>query len=229
MQWYQIAEDVAVMQRPLRAFGIDFGRNVTLLRLKDGRLVIHSTAPFLETDVAAIARFGKPSWLVEATRMHDTFAEQARAAFPDLPYLVPAGFAKASGVPTKPLLPSPPDWSGEIDVLPIAGLRALEEHAFYHRRSRTLVVADLLFQFPADTKGWPRTFVRCVMRLPHLRGMSAFFRMMIRDRKKFEASMKTLLQWDFTQIVLAHREPVREEARAMLEQALGDWGFSVGG
>lgn len=228
MQWYQIAEDVAVMRRPLRAFGIDFGRNVTLLRLKDGRLVIHSTAPFFEPDVAAIRRFGKPSWLVEATRMHDTFAEQARAAFPDIPYLAPIGF-KANGVATKPLIPAPSDWSGEIDVLPIAGLRSLEEHAFYHRRSRTLVVADLLFQFPADTKGWPRTFVRYVMRLPHLRGTSVFFRMMIRDRKKFEASMKTLLQWDFAQIVLAHREPVREDARIMIEEALHDWGFSIGG
>lgn len=42
MQWRQIAADVAVLRFPLRALGIDFGRNVTLLRLRDGRLVIHS-------------------------------------------------------------------------------------------------------------------------------------------------------------------------------------------
>ncbi len=45
-EWRQIADDVVVMSFPLRAFGIDFRRNVTLLRLPDGRVMIHSTAPF---------------------------------------------------------------------------------------------------------------------------------------------------------------------------------------
>lgn len=206
-------------------FGINFGRNVTLLRLTDGQLVIHSTAPFTAEDVEAIGQFGKPSCLVEATRLHDTFARKAQAAFPDIPYLAPAGFGKASGVATQPLVPPPAEWLGEIDVLPIAGLRWIDEHAFYHRHSRTLVVADLLFQFPAESKGWPRFFARHVMRLARLRGISAFFRCMIRDRKAFEGSMKTLLEWDFTQIVLAHREPILQEAKPAMRQALRDWGL----
>lgn len=117
MRWYQIATDVAVMQFPLRALEIDFGRNVTLLRLRDGRLAIHSTAPFTPEDAAAIRRFGEASWLVEATLMHETFAREARAAFPGLPYLAPDGFGKTSGVATEPLQPPPFDWAGEIDVL----------------------------------------------------------------------------------------------------------------
>ncbi len=101
MEWREIAPGVAVMQYPLRAFGIDFRRCVTLLRLADGRVVIHSSAPFTAEDVAAIRRFGVPSWLVEATLMHDTFARRVRAVFPDIPYLAPDGFAKLSGVPTR--------------------------------------------------------------------------------------------------------------------------------
>ena len=97
MQWRQIAGGVAVMQYPLRAFGIDFRRYVTLLRLSDGRLVIHSTAPFTPEDVAAIRRFGKPCWLVEATLMHDTFARQ-RAAFFLKSVFVPSDPAKIGGV-----------------------------------------------------------------------------------------------------------------------------------
>ena len=64
MEWREIAPGVVVMQYPLRAFGINFGRCVTLLPLDDGRLVIHSSAPFTAEDVAAIRRFGVPSWLV---------------------------------------------------------------------------------------------------------------------------------------------------------------------
>jgi hypothetical protein len=74
--WRQIADDVMVMSFPLRAFGIDLRRNATLLRLADGRVVIHSTASFTQNDVAAIRRFGEPAWLVDATLLHDTFAKK---------------------------------------------------------------------------------------------------------------------------------------------------------
>lgn len=99
MEWRQISDDVVLMSFPWRALGIDFKRNVTLLRLSDRRLVIHSTAPFAEEDVAAIRDFGNPAWLVDATLMHDTFAKDGRAALPGVPYLAPDGFAKISGIP----------------------------------------------------------------------------------------------------------------------------------
>src|SRR5687768_11709854 len=92
----QLADDVVVMSFPLRFFGIDFGRNVTLLRLGDGRVVIHSTAPFTERDVAAIRAFGEPAWLVDATLLHETFAKEGRAVLPGLPYLAPNGFKEIS-------------------------------------------------------------------------------------------------------------------------------------
>lgn len=229
MQWRQIAEDVALMRFPLLGFGIDFGRNVTLLRLADGRLIIHSTAPFTPDDVAAIRRFGKPSWLVDATLMHDTFARQARAAFPELPYLVPGDLAKISRVPIQPLDPPPSDWANQIEVLKIEGLRKINEYAFFHRASRTLVLADLMFHFPADSRGWPRFFAQRIMRLPQLLGISAFFRLMIRDQEAFACSMRTLLEWDFGQIVVGHGEPIQGEARSIFEQALRDRGLALDG
>ena len=110
--------------------------------LRDGRLVIHSTAPFQPEDVSAIGRFGQPGWLVEATLMHDTFARAGREAFPKLPYLAPAGFAQATGLTTRPLLPPPDEWKNEIDLLEIEGLRWPNEHVFFHRASRTAIVGD---------------------------------------------------------------------------------------
>jgi hypothetical protein len=223
MTWRQITDDVVVMSFPWRVLGIDFERNVTLLRLSDGRVVIHSTAPFTAEDIVAIRHFGEPAWLVDATLMHDTFAKHGHAAFPDLPYLAPNGFTKASGITTEPLDPPPSDWQGEIDVLKLDGNR-MNEHVFFHRRSATLVVADLFFSFPSETRGWARFFVRHITRLPRLFGISVFFRRTINDRHAFERSMKTLLQWNFERIVVAHREPIEKEARAAAERALRDAG-----
>jgi hypothetical protein len=226
-RWVQLADDVALLQFPWRVFGIDFKRNVTLLRLPDGRLIIHSTAPFEPDDVSAIRRFGKPAWLVEATLIHDTFAKEGRAAFPDLPYYAPADFAQASGVATESLGSPPPDWAGEIEVLEIAGLRRPNEHAFFHRASRTLVLADLLFHFPSDTTGWGRFFTQRIMRLPRLVGMSILFRMMIRDQEAFARSMRQMLEWDFERIVVGHAEPVEEDAKTTLIEGCRDRGISL--
>ena len=219
--WRQITDDVVVMSFPWHVFRIDFARNVTLLRLRDGRVVIHSSAPFTVEDIAAIRGFGEPAWLVDATLLHDTFAKEGRAAFPDLPYLAPDGFTKASGIPTEPLGSPPPDWKDEIDVLKLVGNR-MNEHVLFHRRSATLVVADLFFSFPRETRGWSRFFVRHIMRLPRLFGMSVFFRMTISDRQAFKSSMKALLQWNFDRLVVAHREPVDKNAKRTVEQALRD-------
>ncbi|MEP7014445.1 MAG: hypothetical protein ABI925_03310, partial [Verrucomicrobiota bacterium] len=224
-QLRNIATDVALMRYPFRVFGIDFARNVTLIRLRDERVVIHSTAPFAAADVDTIRNFGKPSWIVDATLMHDTFAKEGRKSFPDIPYLAPPGFSEVAGVTTELLFPAPADWAGQIDVVPIKGLRK-HEHALFHRQSRTLIVADLIFHFAADTCGWARFFVRHVMRLPRLQGISVFFRMLISNREAFEGSMATLLDLDFDRMIVAHAEPVEKDARALLKQALRDRGFA---
>ncbi|CAN5436117.1 hypothetical protein BH20VER3_BH20VER3_06190 [soil metagenome] len=224
--WEQLADDVALLQFPLRAFGMDFQRNVTLLRLRDGRLVIHSTAPFDPEDVAAIRRFGQPAWLVDVTLMHDTFAKAGRAVFPQLPYLAPAGFSQASGIETGMLSPPPDEWAGEIEVLAIDGLRYVGEHALFHRASGTLVLGDVVFHFAPETRGWPRFFARHIMRLPRMVGTSAFFRLVIRDKHLFARSTRRLLEWDFHQIVVGHREPIRHHAKAVLQEALRVRGLS---
>jgi len=223
--WRQIADDVVVMSFPLRPFGIDFRRNVTLLRIADGRVVIHSTAPFTQKDVAAIRRFGEPAWLLDATLMHNTFAKEGRATQPNLPYLAPNGFEKAYGVAAQPLDPPPSAWSGEIDVVKIEGTKK-NEHALFHRRARTLVVGDLFFSFPSDTRGWPRFFAHHIMRLPtHLFGVSRFFRFMIDDKQAFARSANALLQWDFERIVVAHFEPLETAAKPAVERALREAEF----
>jgi hypothetical protein len=218
--WRQLTDDIALISFPWRTLGIDFKRNITLLRLSDGRVIIHSSAPFTEQDVAAIQRFGQPAWLVEATLMHDTFSKEGRQAFPDLPYFAPDGFAQTSEIPTSLLSTPPTDWAGEIDVFKLDGVRS-NEHTFFHRRSRTLVVADLFFSFPNNIRGWPRFFVRHVMRLPHLFGISAFFHLFaVRDKEAFKQSVNALLALHFERLLVAHSEPIEKDAKRAVEQAL---------
>ena len=225
--WRQLADNVALLQFPLRACGIDFRRNVTLMRLRDGRVIIHSTAPFHSEDVKAILRFGQPAWLVEATSMHDTFARAGRGAFPEIPYLVPADFVKGSGAAPDPQSGIPKEWADEIEALKIEGLRLVDECALLHRASRTLVLADLLTHFPPETHGRSRFFVQRIMRLPDLVGISSFFRLMIRDKGRFAESMRVLLGWDFERIIVAHSDPVLLDAKSVFTRALHECSLTL--
>lgn len=214
------------MSFPFRVFGIDFKRNVTLLRLRDGRVVVHSTARFGEEDVAAIRAFGEPAWLVDATLLHDTFAKEGRAAFMSLPYLAPSGFKEVSGVATEPLEAPPSDWAGQIEVLKLEGTKKIE-HAFFHRSSRTLVVADMFFSFGPETGGWARFFARRVMGLSaSLFGVSRFFRFLISDKEAFARSLRKMLDWDFDRVVVAHRDPLVAAGKPAVERALRELGIA---
>jgi hypothetical protein len=94
------------------------------------------------------------------------------------------------------------------------------------RRSRTLAVADLFFSFPEETSGWPRLFVRHVMRLPRLFGISVFYRrLIIGDRLAFERSTRTLLNLDFERMIVTHWKPLETDAKRAVEQALTEAGI----
>jgi hypothetical protein len=97
----------------------------------------------------------------------------------------------------------------------------MNEHALFHRRSRTLVVADLFFSFPEETSWWPRFFVRHVMRLPRLFGISFFYRrLVIQDKLAFKRSMHTLVNLNFERMIVAHWKPIETNAKRAVEQAL---------
>ncbi len=182
--------------------------------------MIQSTGPFTASDVTAICRLGEPAWLLDATLFHDSFAEEGRRAFSDLPYLAPDGFPKLSAVDTSPLVPAPAEWVGELDVLPLAGMPKCREHLFIHRPSRTLIVCDCLFNFGKMPSKWTRFFLRNVMRLRDGIGMSAFFRFLIRDRAAFKESVRPILEWDFQRMIVGHGGIIEADAKRVFREAL---------
>lgn len=216
----QIAENVWILRYSLPLLGHDLGRVVTLIRLRSGKLVIHSTAPFSAEDVAAIGQLGEPTWLVDATLFHDSFAKEAQRAFPKLLYLAPPRFEEVATVETLPLAPAPNEWAGELEVIPLAGMPKVQEHVLFHLPSRTLIVCDFFFNFGVSGSAWRRFVVRHVMRLQKGIGMSLFFRLMIRDRAAFRESVRPILALNFDRIIVGHGDVIEADAQRILGQEL---------
>jgi hypothetical protein len=222
---HQLAENLWLKGYPLKIFGTDHGRNVSVIRLSSGKLIIHSMAQFTPADVAEIHALGTPAWLVEAMLLHDTYAKEGRDAFPSLPFLGPPGFSDIVGFPTLPLLPAPEEWREEIEVFEIAGAPKLKEYAMLHRPSRTLIVADVIFNFRPDETGWNRFFHRYIAGFKRYPGMSRVFRLFVKDRAAFAASIHRILAADFERIIVGHGQVIETDGKALLQRAIEDAGL----
>jgi hypothetical protein len=213
-----VAPNLWIQHYPLAMLGGHHGRVVTIIRLASGKLIIHSTAPFSSHDVGEIEALGTPIWLVDVMAQHDTFARYGRGAFPRCLYLAPQGLS-VTGVDPQPLLPIPGEWEPEISVLLIDGMPAAQEHVFLHKASRTLIVADLLFNFNAAT-GWTRFFRRTLMGVKESPDCARLYPLLIRDRAAYDQSIRELLAWDFDRIIVGHNQPVETNGKELLKQAL---------
>lgn len=220
-----IAEGIWLQRHPQSLFGMEMGRNVTLLKLDGGKLILHSTAPFSEEDRREISALGEPGWLLDATNFHDTFTEVGRAAFPDLPYLAPEGFPAKGEF--RSLGDPPVEWADEIDVIRIDGMPKINEYAIFHRASGSLIVADLLFNQPLEATGWTRIGLRLISGIREHPGCSRMFRFMIRDRGAFEASLHRILELPFRRIIVGHGNPIEKDARTRLRSIFLELGYPV--
>jgi len=172
---------------PMSLLGIKFGRNVTILPKASGELIIHSTAPFSAEDISQIFEFGDPKWILDATNFHDTFADHAASAFPDLSYLTPNDFLEGPKHP----------FGEEIEVIPVAGMPTINEFAFLHRESGTLVLADLIFNLDESAGRWSHSMMRILAGIRSMPGNSRLFRSYIADDEAFDASVREILDRDF--------------------------------
>lgn len=225
-----VAENLWTMQYPLTMLGAHINRTVTLIKLRSGDLVIHSTAPFTPADVAAISALGQPAYLVEALNAHDTFAKEGQAAFPNIPYLAPQGFSEAAGVLTQSLNPPPAAWGDELVVIELEGKAdAMREYVMLHRPSRTLIVADLVFHVTDEAGLGQRIFaaVGLIGGQEQDTAMPRVEKLGINDKAAFERSLETMVQWDFERVIVGHGDVV-ETGKAALVEALREAGFLSG-
>ena len=200
----QLAENIWLFSYPLKTLGVDIRRNVTVIRLESGRLVIHSTAPFSQSDIAEICGLGEPGWLVEGMVDHDTFSKEGRVAFPGIPFLAPPGFSERVDFEVGDLNSPPQEWLPELEVIQIKGAPKMAESVVFHRPSGTLVVCDLLFHFPEIDSLWSKVLLTMVLGTDPAPGFSKRVKMAIKDDAAFATSLQEVMQLPVERVVPGH-------------------------
>lgn len=186
--------------------GSPLRRRMTVACLGSGELWIHGAIRLRDEDWAGLSAKGRPRWVVVPNTFHGSEASSYSERFPEAEVWGP-GTARA--LPTGPgsaVEPAPGPWGAEIEVLRWGGLRWLEEHAFFHRASGTLVLTDAAFSYPrapAGPVGW--TF-----RLNGIAGgigpSRVFRRVFTRDPAAVAVTARAALAWPVARVIVGHGE-----------------------
>jgi hypothetical protein len=189
------------------------GARMTVVRTPAG-LVLHAPVALDDADAAELAALGPVTTIVAPNLFHYRFVPDARRRFPDARVLAAPGLRrKRPELPVDAELDAAP--APGLEQLPIAGIPALGEVAFFHVPSRTLLLTDLVFHFPDAGSLLLRLYLRS--RAPRV---TPLIRALVRDRRALAASRDALLGWDPARAVVAHGEIVTRDARESLRAAL---------
>jgi Domain of unknown function (DUF4336) len=216
-----LAPDLWVARRPLPLIVGDIGARMTVVRLRDGSLVLHSPVHPDDETRAALDALG-PVRAVIAPNLHHHFfvGGWARACPAARIYGAPGLARKKPDLRLDAELgdEAPPEWRGELDQHVFRGAPAISEVVFHHRASRTAIFTDLVFNVPRGSARGARLFYWLVGAEGRF-GPHRVVRLGIRDRRAARASLETLLAWDVERIVMSHGEVIGADARSHLAAA----------
>jgi len=209
-------------QQPLRFGPLNISTRMTVVRLDDGSLWVHSpiapSAPLLE----AIARLGRVRDVVAPNRSHHLFFGPFIDAQPGCRGWIAPGLAqKRPDLAGFSCLDAPEARWGELEAFFVEGLPVLNETVWFHHASGTLILTDLLFCFGVRTAWVERTLAR-VLGVHGRLAMSRTMKLLVKDRRALAGSVAPLLALPVKRVIVAHDQIIEADAAGQLRAAF-DW------
>ena len=209
----QIVPGIHVAEAPQRFAGMEIGTRMTVLELEGG-LVVHSP---IAVDPDSIAHLGTPRWVIAPNLFHHLYVGPWAEAGLEV--------WGAAGLPEKR---SDLDFHGELDrdthpfgpeleLCPLTCFPFTNEVAVLHRPSRTLLVADLVFNVAASAPWRTRATMRLLGGYPGCR--TTLIERFGMKRPGARRELSEIASWDFDRIIMAHGEIVETGGHAAFREA----------
>ena len=221
-----IADEVWVADQPLKFFGLALGARMTVIRLPDGHLWIHSPIRLDEELQGQLRALGPVGFLVAPSKVHHLFIKPYIEAFPDAQvYVAPGLPKKREDLASATVLGSdPPEaWSAVIEQQLLLGAPYMNEVVFFHRPSESLLVTDLMFNISEARGWWTRNYLRWMGALGGPR-QSKMVRYCTRDRHAMARSLDRVFEWPFSRVVGTHGDVLETDAKSALGAACAWFG-----
>lgn len=205
--------------------GLQFPARSTVVRLPDGGLWILSPVPVLPRLARQLEALGPVRALVSPNLLHHQGLIAAQRAFPQARVFGRPGLEKKRpdvkltdtlGVASDPL------WAGVLEQVAVGGIPRLNEVAFFHIATRSLLLGDLVFNLQELPHG-PTRFLMQLNDAYQRFGPSRFTRALMKDKAAVRIAVERMLAWAPERIVPCHGDIVPTGGRAVLEEAFASF------
>ncbi|MBZ9849082.1 DUF4336 domain-containing protein [Mesorhizobium sp. CA14] len=202
------------MDGPWIGFGVGpfefpFTTRMTVIRLRNGDLILHSPVALTPALRSAVELLGPVRFLVAPNSLHYWWVPDWKAAIPKAEVLAVRGLRERAKRPIavdRLLVGRGSPWPAEIDLLVVRG-GVLTEAVLFHRASLTLILTDLIENF--EPGRIHSRFLRLLVRLagaadpdgkaPIDMRLSFFHR-----RRALRAAVHQMLAWHPERVIIAH-------------------------
>jgi hypothetical protein len=221
----ELAPGIWTVSAPLRLVGAEFGTRMTVVRVTGGGLVLLAPCPIDDALENELRAQGAVRALIAPNAFHHFYFLDAARRFPEAACFIAEGVeSKLDRLPeATAILSETPDplWEGDLEQCRIEGAPRVNEVAFFHPSSKTLILTDLCFHFDPAPGGWTGLFLRLAGAHGRL-AVSRLMRSMLKDRKAVRASVERIAAWDFENIIVTHGRIVRGDGARLFRQATAD-------
>jgi hypothetical protein len=224
-----VAEGIWIVDSgPLHLVGLSFPVRMTVVRLSSGSMWLHSPTPFNAALKDEIERIGPIRHLVAPNFAHWMFVKDWQREVPETiawaaPGLRRRGTVRRSGVRFDHDLGvvPPGDWADDINQIVVPGGFGINEVAFLHDASRSLILTDLVENFEAEKLNpLARPLVRAAGAIgPD--GMAPLHYRLALDgnRAAVAAAARRMLDWAPDRVIFAHGAWFEAEGAARLRHS----------
>ncbi len=202
-------------------YSFPYPTRMTVIRLDGGKLFVHS--PIGTDIIEEVLTLGDVAYIVSPNKIHHLFMGDWAELFPKAKMYASPGLAKkrkdlkfAATLDDN----APEEWSREIDQVILKGSFAMQEVAFFHRPTRTMIVADMIERLEGHGWSWWKKIAGRMDGLMGEKGaMPKEWRASFIRRGKARECVERMLAWQPEKIIIAHGPCVTENGTEYLRDA----------
>lgn len=207
--------------------GVMLDCRMTIIRLDDDTLLMHSPVPISEAMKQQIEDLpGTLKYVIAPSLFHHLFVRNAKEMCPSVHTFAAPGLPKKRPNFTFDTELSFDDnsslpWHTHLQAIPLKGMPKVNEVLFYHHATKTLIVTDLLFNMHTIHGAMSPLIFRMFGTYKRL-AQSRLVKTAISDKNAYLTSITPIKDLDIQRLIMAHGEVVEgPDTRSKVLQALG--------
>jgi len=224
-----LAENVWLVDGPMiRFYGLPFSTRMTVVRLENGDIWIHSPTQLTPELASEIESLGPVRHLIAPNWIHYAYVNDWQLRFDDAVSYGAPGVAERAASRNIPITidielsqGAEPPWGGQIAQMIVEGSKVHREAVFFHNASKTLILTDLIENIEArKLPFWMRPLAWLGgVTAPHGK-MPADMRFSFRGNEiLLRGAVERMIGWGPERIVLAHGQIIKSDPIGHLRRA----------